>query len=213
MFILNCQNTTLGPLPDGSYNVTVYANDTANNTNSSTVYFTIATPSPPDGNGDGGKKRMYLSHSFVCPGDEVLFNSTKSGANPLSGVAVRILYDNPPYFYLVDVITSDGDGLSDIMLSQNGTYVAIAQKKGYKSVETIFDYETCYACEDDDECGGGEACDQGQCVSVDCDCGIIEDHQCIAYECCANGDCPEGQSCINNIQMMTAKTQSTVISQ
>jgi parallel beta-helix repeat protein len=40
-----CANTTLGPLLDGPHNITVFANDTANNTDSDTVYFTTdATP-------------------------------------------------------------------------------------------------------------------------------------------------------------------------
>ncbi|MEM4366544.1 MAG: CARDB domain-containing protein [Candidatus Anstonellales archaeon] len=41
----SCQNTTIGPLTNGQHNITVYANDTAGNTNSSTVWFTVKVDS------------------------------------------------------------------------------------------------------------------------------------------------------------------------
>jgi parallel beta-helix repeat protein len=54
----NTTNLTLElpALDDGSHNVTVYANDSKGNINSSTVFFTIDTPSPvtPSSGGGGG---------------------------------------------------------------------------------------------------------------------------------------------------------------
>ncbi|MBN2122339.1 right-handed parallel beta-helix repeat-containing protein, partial [Candidatus Micrarchaeota archaeon] len=44
--LASCENTTLALLTDAQHYVTVYANDTSNNSNSSTVYFIVDTTAP-----------------------------------------------------------------------------------------------------------------------------------------------------------------------
>jgi hypothetical protein len=189
----------LGPLADGPYNLTVYANDTAGNEGSDTVSFTISVPKPPDDDDDDGKRRMYISYSFVCPGDEVVFNVTRPGGQPVVNAEVRVVYDEPPIFGLVDELDTDSNGLASIVLSEEGTYLVRAQKSGYYTVGATFNFELCPECYDDEDCPDNEQCVDGECVPIECECGYIEDHECIEYECCADSECPPGQACIDHV--------------
>ncbi len=56
----------------------------------------------------------------------------------------------------------------------------------------------CALCEEDGDCEGDEACVGGICEKVECPCGVVENHACIAYECCADDDCTENEFCIGN---------------
>ncbi len=50
----------------------------------------------------------------------------------------------------------------------------------------------------DDDCQPDEHCVDGECTAIQCECGYIEDHQCIEYECCNDEDCGEGYECVEN---------------
>ncbi len=58
--------------------------------------------------------------------------------------------------------------------------------------------ETCVECYSDADCGNGEYCSNGYCVDVECPCGVVEMHQCNAYECCEDNDCNASQICENH---------------
>lgn len=51
------------------------------------------------------------------------------------------------------------------------------------------------ACIVDEQCTDDEYCANGFCTKVTGICGYAEDHKWIAYECCADADCAEGQEC------------------
>jgi len=53
----------------------------------------------------------------------------------------------------------------------------------------------CAECIDDNMCAENEYCKEGLCIPVECPCGEIKNHKCIAYECCSNADCKEGYAC------------------
>jgi uncharacterized repeat protein (TIGR01451 family) len=164
-----------------------------------TATFTV-TAGGGGGDGDGdGDKNMVLSYSFVCPGNKVVFNSTKTNDDPLSAVSVKVLYEDFPY-NLVGTVVSGADGLSEIVLSYNGTYKAIATKPGYNNEVVFFEFTTCppVGCQSDLECPSTMQCVDGDCEPVECQCGVVQNHSCIAYQCCADSDCPAGQQCVGN---------------
>ncbi len=53
-------------------------------------------------------------------------------------------------------------------------------------------------CCTDDDCEDNEMCTDGLCEGIPCECGNIEEHECIEYECCENTDCEIGNVCENN---------------
>ncbi|MBD3389454.1 hypothetical protein GF415_00675 [Candidatus Micrarchaeota archaeon] len=56
----------------------------------------------------------------------------------------------------------------------------------------------CALCEEDGDCEEDEACVGGTCEKVECPCGVVQNHACVAYECCADADCAENEFCIGN---------------
>ncbi|MFH1785789.1 MAG: hypothetical protein ABH842_05155 [Candidatus Micrarchaeota archaeon] len=53
-------------------------------------------------------------------------------------------------------------------------------------------------CTTDLDCPSTQECVNGECRSVQCDCGQIIDHVCNDYECCTDFDCESGSTCISN---------------
>jgi len=54
------------------------------------------------------------------------------------------------------------------------------------------------ACLDDTQCPAEQACAQGECAAVVCQCGAVENHTCVEYECCDDSACPLTQACADN---------------
>ncbi|MDD5340163.1 MAG: right-handed parallel beta-helix repeat-containing protein [Candidatus ainarchaeum sp.] len=53
-------------------------------------------------------------------------------------------------------------------------------------------------CSVDADCSDSDTCIGGACTAVPCACGLVQNHQCIAYACCLDSQCPAGQICQNN---------------
>jgi len=51
------------------------------------------------------------------------------------------------------------------------------------------------SCSKDADCKADETCINGKCEKIICDCGYIENHKCIKYDCCSSFDCPTGAVC------------------
>ena len=194
--LAGCNNITLDPLPEGPHNVTVYANDSAGNIGSDTVQFTIRLGGEDE---DNGKDEMRVSYEFICPGDSVEFLVKKGASIPIEDAEIRVIYDEPPVYEIVDDIETDGDGKASIVLTREGTYRIVVEKNNYVTVHKAFDFEFCPECTENTDCTGNEECNaQGECVPIECVCGELEDHQCTPYQCCSDADCPEGQVCEDN---------------
>ena len=191
-----CLNITMDPLSEGPHNVTVFVNDSADNRDNETVYFTIVIP--PDDEQEPGKDSMSFSYDFSCPGDVVEFEAKRSPTKPLPGVKIKIIYDDTAT--IVDTLTTDSDGKASIVLSEEGLYKITASKTDFVTVHKSFEFELCpFICGSDDECADDEQCIDGTCIPVECpECGEISEHQCTAYQCCADEDCAEGQVCEEN---------------
>lgn len=76
-----------------------------------------------------------------------------------------------------------------------------ATKAGYDQgliTHTLIDCAQC-GCQDDSDCPDNQQCVNWQCVDIPCDCGDVQNHQCVPYECCSIQDCGQGQSCQGNV--------------
>jgi len=146
-------------------------------------------------------RTLSLSYSFVCPGNKVVFNASDSGT-PLNGVALRVIYDEPPYFFIVGSPTTGSDGLASLTLSDNGNYHVYADADGYVEYETDFDFTTCSqqaGCQSNGDCPASQQCTNNACVPVTCDCGQVLNHSCQKYACCSDSACPSGQVCDGHV--------------
>jgi hypothetical protein len=56
----------------------------------------------------------------------------------------------------------------------------------------------CVLCEIDADCPEDEECSGGFCEEVICPCGVVQNHECIPYECCSDSDCNSDQFCIDS---------------
>jgi hypothetical protein len=72
--------------------------------------------------------------------------------------------------------------------------------KTYTIIRNLIDCREC-GCVDDDDCDETELCVDLECVPVEC-CGVVEEHQCIPYEC-GDGplcnECSGNESCVENV--------------
>ena len=50
-------------------------------------------------------------------------------------------------------------------------------------------------CLNDTQCPAEQACMQGECAAVECQCGTIENHTCVEFACCDDSACPLTQAC------------------
>lgn len=202
-----CANTTLNSLTNGHYNLTVFANDSADNQNSSTVFFTINVAAPPPiiiPSGDGGedKDELNLSWEQVCPENGMLVN-VRSDGSTVSGVEVRLLLQDP-YYGLIDQQDSNESGQVMFNTDITGTYWIYAHGSGYYSFGPLeAEYTACEpevteGCDVDSDCASTETCEGGTCTQVECECGMIEDRTCVPYECCSDTECSEGEVCTGN---------------
>jgi parallel beta-helix repeat protein len=212
----------VGPITAGGI-VLILLNATANATNGSiTVINTVnATGTDPIGfnvtandsasvtlnpvpGGEGEEpdlETMRLSDEAICPGDKLEFKSTDSSGHALSGAEIRVIYDEPPDYFLAGVLHSDSSGHSSITLSSNGTYRIRATKNGYEFIETSTDFTTCplTRCQSDSDCPLNAVCQSGACVPVPCECGEPQNHTCSKFQCCLDSNCPTGQTCISHL--------------
>ncbi|MFZ5500718.1 MAG: hypothetical protein ACOY58_02240, partial [Candidatus Micrarchaeota archaeon] len=71
-------------------------------------------------------------------------------------------------------------------------------QRGGECQTGLCDGGTCVYCEQDSDCDASDYCSDGSCVPVGCGCGIVADHSCAPYQCCADSDCGECNICSGN---------------
>lgn len=54
-------------------------------------------------------------------------------------------------------------------------------------------------CTLDSDCLSSQECVSGECVNVPCDCGKVENHQCVPYACCSDSQCAADELCENHV--------------
>lgn len=82
-----------------------------------------------------------------------------------------------------------------------------ASKSGYlpdSMSKTLISCDRCGGqeqpgCSSDAQCAADKRCVNGACESVPCTCGIVQNHQCTRYACCADADCVAGMVCQDHV--------------
>lgn len=105
-----------------------------------------------------------------------------------------------------DLLASgDTDSSGQLKFSGCGMRVdAKATKSGYLSDIATESLESCNGCTppectQDSDCPSAERCVENECQPVPCECGKVENHQCVAYACCSDSDCGNGQYCSDHV--------------
>jgi uncharacterized repeat protein (TIGR01451 family) len=157
--------------------------------------FTI-TPGGGDDDDDDEPGWDY-SFSSSCNGNTITV--TDNGDNPIEDVGIFISGDTSGLYSTNSAgqVTFSGCGLDiAIYVSPGSPY-----EPGSDSFdETTIACSQCVLCDEDSDCESGE-CNEGtgQCIEPpQCECGQIVNNQCVAYQCCADSDCPGGQVCESN---------------
>ncbi|MDD5340158.1 MAG: hypothetical protein PHV13_02825 [Candidatus ainarchaeum sp.] len=184
--------------PEGLDNITVYDNDSAGNTNSSTINFNIDSLTPVVSfvniSDNGTKKHKYVQINV----------SVLSGS--LANVTIY-LYDRFGNLTRLSVgYTSDYfanfTNLSYGFYYYNATAFSSAGSRGDSETRnvTLRSQESDHSqpqplCQRDGDCAMDEMCSDGSCVAVPCPCGQVADHLCNPYECCSDSACSANQTC------------------
>ncbi len=150
------------------------------------------------GDGGGATPALSVALSSDCAGNSV---TVSSDGSPVSGAQVVVKEG-------AQVIAS-GTTNSQGVFAFGGcsrTVFITASKPGYadgSASGSLVDCNACSppptGCSQDSDCLLDEQCVEGTCSPIPCDCGFIQDRQCVPYECCADSDCLSGFVCSNNI--------------
>ncbi len=212
-------NDTLS-LNDGSYTLTVYASDNVGHSSNKTISFTVSITQVSAGGGETECINFDLSlPSVAC--EQQTFEVTASRESGIANVAITFVNG-----LTRKTIYTDASGTASIALSY-GKWTVKASKQGYCSIQKQIDIvhcniplglkceydmqcvsglclqgttkKFCAECITDNDCKQNEYCNQYHyCINVECKCGVIKQHKCIAYECCSNADCEQGMHCYNH---------------
>jgi len=153
---------------------------------------------PSDGH-TGHTPLLSVDVSTSCNGNTV---TVSQGTTPVSGAWVSVAIEGDGN--LISGNTADdgtftfrGCGMDvSIHASKSGNLPATV-------VVSLPDCQSCGAapapeCTTDSDCASDKLCSNGQCIPVQCDCGSVQSHACVAYRCCTDTQCPQGQVCTNH---------------
>jgi hypothetical protein len=141
-------------------------------------------------------KSFTLSKDFDCTTGILRLET-----GGVSGVQVKLLETSPTY-QLLSTKSTDSDGV-EFTITESGTYKITAIKSGY-NLEQFYDVELTMCnepviptaeCTVDSECSSTRACVDGTCAEIIGSCGFVDNHEWVAYECCLDSDCVDGQVC------------------
>ncbi|HSB46385.1 MAG TPA: right-handed parallel beta-helix repeat-containing protein, partial [Candidatus Bilamarchaeum sp.] len=155
-------------------------------------------PSGGDSDGGGANPPLSLSLSGNCSDNVV----TVTDGGPVAGAEVKV--DG------VSIGFTDSSGQASFTGCGKSVTVR-ASRSGYSdAVENIWLSSCqCAQCASSADCTDGEQCSAGQCVAVQCSCGQVSAHQCVAYACCADSDCGAGQECSGHACVPVEQPQCT----
>ncbi len=169
----------------------------ANVTDSDSVSLAISEPADDDER----DWPLHVDWARLCPGDVILVNVTHRG-EPVEGVEVRFVL-HAPYQGLLGTESTDSEGIAEFTAPANGTYHFAFTRPHYYYLNPLeVPFLACPpeapGCLSDSDCPASEACEGGECAPVECACGQVRDHACMAFECCSDDGCGGSEYCSGN---------------
>ncbi len=159
----------------------------------------LAFPYLPSGPGDDDdyENTMIIQVDVSCEGAVVTV--LDGNGVPLEGAHISVKDTSDAT--LIDTGDTDAQGVYAFMAC--GRRVDIkATLDDFPSSLTTVELAPCGSCPEcaaDADCPDAEYCENGQCVPVQCGCGVVKNHACVEYECCQDSDCPAGDVCESHV--------------
>ncbi len=184
-------------------------------------YTGSANPSPTyeDSGHSTSKSSLTLSESFNCSSGQLTVSSG------VSGLPITLI---PSASAGSQQAQTDASGNAVFTVPSSGSYQIYSQgNSDYLSATDNAELDLCpvqqnqtittSGCSDSSSCDQDQQCVAGSCVAVECSCGQIEDHACVAYACCSDSDCSSGicqdHSCVaQQVQNQTQQNQTQNVS-
>lgn len=100
-----------------------------------------------------------------------------------------------------DEFTFSGCDLEDldVKATQSGYAATTVTGKNTVSCSECGVQNETPGCTVDTDCLSSQECVSGECVSVPCECGKVENHQCVPYACCSDSQCAADENCENHV--------------
>ncbi|MBU0532497.1 right-handed parallel beta-helix repeat-containing protein [Candidatus Micrarchaeota archaeon] len=152
-----------------------------------------------DSGGDEALKQLSVTTETDCDGVE--FTITNSGS-PVTNVEIK-LTQYTPFVGVIATKYTNSNGEITFDMPATATYRAYLSKAGYDYANPyVIHYTLCeeepVGCTENSDCPTTKECIGGACVAVECECGVVQNHECVPYECCNDEDCAEGEVCTSN---------------
>ena len=181
----------------------------------------VLPPSPTyqEGGHSTSKSSLTLSESFNCTSGQLTVSSG------VSGLPITLI---PSASAGSQQAQTDASGNAVFSVPSSGSYQIYSQgNSDYLSATDNAELDLCpvqqnqtittSGCSDSSSCDQDQQCVAGSCVAVECSCGQIEDHACVAYACCSDSDCSSGicqdHSCVaRQVQNQTQQNQTQNVS-
>lgn len=179
-----------------------------NFTSNKVVYITLTSvPSSPGGHDEDHEVELRLDKTTVraSPGANIELIVTLRNKGDFDESDIRVYLERLPegWSYTSETVDLDEDEEKTVIIplqipiSASGRYsmnVKLRNDENRDREIITFDVKSCRA---DVDCPG-MFCEQGVCLSVECECGVVESGVCVPYECCADSDCLSSEKCLNH---------------
>jgi len=157
---------------------------------------------------DGGHHELEAINVNV----QVLCNGTTITVTDGSGAPVNsmIMVATATAIYYQQETGDDGIAIlpyGQVPCGSSDVEVIVNPRDSRYKLETIYIDFNCPAdcqpvqepqCRADSDCPATQQCTDGQCVPVQCGCGMVQNHQCVAYDCCSDSQCAANELCENH---------------
>jgi len=202
---MTCQKNFSSLSAPNTYTVSMTVIDNGGLSNSSNSLFNLTndfappiTNKPPVNN-NRAKKSLPLSYGFDCSAGIIELNT-----GSVEGVTITITKIS----FAQDIQTNitNSDGKAQFIITNDGDYWVHASKNHYRNAYLRdIELKLCpektenqSECNLDSDCKLNEYCLNLNCTQIKGECGYVDNHTWVSYDCCENTDCLEGQVCTDH---------------
>ena len=150
-------------------------------------------------NNEEEKSEFDVTLKYTCAGQSLTTTVIDHDTNdPVQNAHVMLSYLISNYYRKINEGYTDSHGTLELTIPFEAEYKLSVTKEGYDSYKKIFNIDCTEECLSDIDCPPDFICLNHSCSQLTCDCGYIENHTCINYDCCLDSDCDENEKCINH---------------
>ncbi|MCI0503769.1 carboxypeptidase-like regulatory domain-containing protein [Candidatus Micrarchaeota archaeon] len=157
------------------------------------------TPQPQPSEDDDPQYSMQVAISPSCDGNAV---SVMAKGENLSGAHVSVKDVSNANLVAWGDTGADGTFVFNACGMKVDVKVTSEDYDSQVLTQQLVDCGQCGApepeCTESGQCAAAAACVDGACEPIPCECGKVENHQCVRYACCSDSQCLSTQSCVDH---------------